>query len=257
MRIVSLVPSLTSTLCAVGLRSQIVGCTKFCVVPADLHRDVTLVGGTKDPDIAAIRALRPTHILVNEEENTLAHVEEIRGMAATLVTFPKGPEDVPGMLREMGAFFGSRSGCDELADRIDGMLASPAPRVSSCRYIYMIWQSPYMTISNDTYIARCLDRLGWVNAIGEESTRYPQIEVAEIDQLQPDRILLATEPYPFRARDAGKLREQLAHGVEILRIDGRLTQWYGDLTADLLLAMQKKDAGYPAFCSEFSGGAET
>ena len=69
MRIVSLVPSLTDTVCALGLRDDLVGVTGFCVRPSGLQRHTTKIGGTKDPDLAEIAKLKPTHILVNTEEN--------------------------------------------------------------------------------------------------------------------------------------------------------------------------------------------
>ena len=67
-RIVSLVPSLTETVCQFGLIQNVVGCTSFCVDPPELMRLATNVGGTKTPDLAKIAQLVPTHILTNDEE---------------------------------------------------------------------------------------------------------------------------------------------------------------------------------------------
>ena len=62
MRVVSLVPSSTETLLALGV--DVVACTRFCEQPAIPH-----VGGTKNPDIAAIVALAPDLVVLDEEEN--------------------------------------------------------------------------------------------------------------------------------------------------------------------------------------------
>jgi ABC-type hemin transport system substrate-binding protein len=68
-RIVSLVPSLTELVCALGLGTQLVGRTGFCVHPKDVVRDVPKVGGTKDVNLAKVRALAPTHVVLNVDEN--------------------------------------------------------------------------------------------------------------------------------------------------------------------------------------------
>jgi ABC-type hemin transport system substrate-binding protein len=68
-RIVSLVPSITETLVDLGLRGQLVGRTGFCVHPREIVREVAKVGGTKDVKLDAVRALRPTHAIVNVDEN--------------------------------------------------------------------------------------------------------------------------------------------------------------------------------------------
>ena len=69
MRIVSLVPSLTELVCELGLAGQLVGRTGFCVHPANVVRDVPKVGGTKTVNLAKLRALEPTHVILNKDEN--------------------------------------------------------------------------------------------------------------------------------------------------------------------------------------------
>ena len=72
VRIVSLVPSITELLFALGLGPQVVGRTRFCVRPARLLALVSVVGGTKQVDLQRIRDLRPSHVIVNIDENTRA-----------------------------------------------------------------------------------------------------------------------------------------------------------------------------------------
>jgi ABC-type Fe3+-hydroxamate transport system substrate-binding protein len=213
------------------------------------------VGGTKDPDIEAIAKLEPTHIILNSEENTPEHIAQCEVLAKTLVTFPKGPTDVAPMLGDMGDFLG----CPEkfhrlkmdIADKLTAIRGLPA---SGPRYAYLIWKNPYMAAGLDTYITRCLDLIGWKNVATEEQGRYPAFKGPhEILSAKPEVILLATEPFPFRKRDVHMLTKELQnHQIQILKVDGRLTQWYGDLTLLMLQqAVVAKPGGFPGFISPF------
>jgi ABC-type Fe3+-hydroxamate transport system substrate-binding protein len=75
-RIVSLIPSTTEILCALGLGDALVGVTVYCVEPRDVVRGKTRIGGEKDPDLARIRALKPDLVVANVEENRR---EDMRG----------------------------------------------------------------------------------------------------------------------------------------------------------------------------------
>src|SRR5688572_1971180 len=88
-RIVSLVPSETETLFAFGLGARVVGATEYCVHPAAGLAGVPRVGGTKNPDLAAIRALAPDLVLANQEENRPDDVAALAAAGlAVYVSFP-------------------------------------------------------------------------------------------------------------------------------------------------------------------------
>jgi ABC-type hemin transport system substrate-binding protein len=248
MRIVSLVPSLTHMVCDFGLRDAIVGCTSFCVEPPGLAKVVKVVGGTKDPDLEAIKALEPTHVLVNVEENKPEHIEALQALAPTLVTFPKKPADVPPMLREAGAFLGVAGKAEEHAIAVTEAveaLKKAGARGTKLRYIYLIWREPYMAVGTDTYIAGMLAAAGMRDAMdGQE--RYPTLTVEEMQRARPDVVFMSTEPYPFRARDAARLRSEWPGAPQILRIDGQALSWYGTMTAAAASALahrRRSEAG--------------
>lgn len=232
-RIVSLVPSLSETLFELGLRDELVGCTQFCVSPPHLHRLVTIVGGTKDFSLAAIEALNPTHILVNREENPRDPVEELAKKYKVLVTFPRGPEDVPSMLRDMGEFLAAQDSTEPWARSIEKALKEPLSGTKRGRFAYFIWKNPYMLAGPDTYISRLLQWAGWDNAY-QGAERYPSLELGALAALDPDLLLLSSEPYPFRQRDAEKLRAEWPDSPSILKVDGRLLSWYGTSTLEAL-----------------------
>ncbi|MDH5579077.1 MAG: helical backbone metal receptor, partial [Betaproteobacteria bacterium] len=99
-RIVSLVPSLTELVCALGLGEALVGRTGFCVHPQDVVRRIPKVGGTKDVDLAKVRALEPTHVVLNVDENRKETADELATFVPNLVvTHPLGPLDNLGLYR--------------------------------------------------------------------------------------------------------------------------------------------------------------
>lgn len=236
-RIVSLVPSLSETVVAAGMRDELVGCTQFCVEPSDLHRTAQVVGGTKDFDLDKIRALSPTHILANQEENPKELIELLQKGFPLLLTFPKSPFDVPGMLRAMDIFLATSHVYGAFAVELEALFVHACKNQHSENFLYFIWREPYMLAGRDTYISRFLEAFGWVNAY-EGETRYPQMSLEELKKLDVSKYFFSTEPYPFRKRDAKRLREAWPDCPEILKIDGRLMSWYGSATIEAWKAIQ-------------------
>src|SRR3954470_19770863 len=96
-RIASLVPSLTELVFALGLGGRLVARTGFCIHPNDRVPGVAKVGGTKDVNLARLRRLAPTHVLVNVDENRRETIDAIAGWGDTapeiVVTHPLDPAD--------------------------------------------------------------------------------------------------------------------------------------------------------------------
>lgn len=247
-RIVSLVPSLSESLAYFGLKDQIVGVTQFCVNPPDLHRTAAVIGGTKDPDLAAIARLSPTHIIANAEENTADFLRLCKSVAPTLVTLPKGPRDVIAMVEAMEQFLALsesergfsgklRSRLRELFIEIDAKSRSHvvAGRRKK-RFIYLIWREPYMVAAKDTYISRCLEEFFFENCI-EDGDRYPTLDLKAAALAKPDIIFFSTEPYPFRVRDREKFKAAWPNEdalPDLIKIDGQAMSWYGPQTVSVL-----------------------
>jgi ABC-type Fe3+-hydroxamate transport system substrate-binding protein len=119
VRIVSLVPSITELLCDLGLAGQLVGRTGFCIHPWETVRAIPKVGGTKDVRLQRIRELRPTHVVVNVDENTRETADALRGFTEVIVTHPLTPADNPPLYRLLGEIFDradqARALCDAFA----------------------------------------------------------------------------------------------------------------------------------------------
>ncbi len=231
-RIVSLVPSITETLIALGLREQVVGRTGFCIHPRDIVRDLPKVGGTKDIRLDALRALAPTHVIVNIDENEAPTVEAIRGFVPNVVvTHPNAPQDNLALYRLLGGIFDrvaeAEALCSHLQRELDACARVDWPRES---VLYLIWKDPWMTVASDTYIARTLARVGWQVPYGpggdRGAARYPQLDELDAVVAQVDRVQLSSEPFMFRSRHANELRARFP-GKPIELIDGEMTSWYG------------------------------
>jgi ABC-type Fe3+-hydroxamate transport system substrate-binding protein len=241
-RIVSLVPSWTHTLCELGLQEQVVGCTNFCVKPASLHKTATLIGGTKDPDVDAILALNPSHVIVNEEENKTEHIKALAAKVPVARTFARKIGDVSGELVDLGVFLGEEKPFNQLAalisEAITGLGSHPERSLKT--FLYFIWREPYMIAGEDSYISSLLGLLGWKNAYQGDG-RYPEVSIDEISRFNSDVILLSTEPYPFRQRDGDRLRKELDNTElpPIYKFDGQLGSWYGALTLEAIREIKK------------------
>ena len=241
IRIVSLVPSLTELLCDLGLQARMVGRTGFCLHPHEQVRLIAKVGGTKDVNVEKIRALAPTHLVVNIDENerpTVAGLAEF--IPNVIVTHPQAPLDNIELFRLFGTIFGA---VGEVAARAAGLesafkeaytaLAS-APLVSPRNVLYCIWQDPWMTVAPQTYIGQMLVLIGWqqwraaeapVGPHSAGSVRYPRFAWSSevVDAI--DAVLLSTEPYRFTRTDVDILAQQIGKPVQL--VDGEMLSWYG------------------------------
>lgn len=241
VRIASLVPSLTELVIALGLGPRLVARTGFCIHPAVAVADVPKVGGTKDVNLAKLRRLAPTHVLVNIDENRRDTVEALREFVPeVIVTHPCSPRDNLALFEQLRAAFAAEPGVREraaaLAEELTGELTlSEAPTWPAQRVLYLIWRAPWMTVARDTYIARMLATVNWHSLPAEEggpsgAARYPVLQGDEAWLAGVDRVLLSSEPYRF---DDSHLAEAgaLCPGARVQLVDGELLSWYGPRAA--------------------------
>jgi len=231
-RIVSLVPSITELVCDLGLAAQLVGRTGFCVHPREVVRRIPKVGGTKDVDLGKLRALRPTHVILNIDENREEDARAIAGFVPELiVTHPLAPIDNLALYRLIGGIFGREDQAEALCGEFEAAYAalqSAARRFPLDRVVYLIWKNPWMTVSRDTYVSRMLALVKWETVPAECADRYPKIELNS-DILDGARVvLLSSEPYLFREAHVSELRaESFMRKKNIALINGEMTAWYG------------------------------
>ncbi len=212
-RVVSLVPSVTETLLAWGIEP--VACTRFCEQP-DLHH----IGGTKDPDLAAIGDLLPDLVVVDEEENRredhdalvaagiAVHVLAVRDLAHL-------DEQMAGLAEVVGATWTPLGHVDE----------PPA----SLRAYVPIWRRPWMALGEPTYGSAVLRALGIANVAAADGA-YPELGLADAAARSVDLVIGPSEPYPFAERH----RAELETVAPVVLVDGRDLLWWGARTAGAL-----------------------
>ena len=241
-RIVSLIPSTTELLCALGLADAIAGITVYCRQPEDVTRTKTRVGGEKDPDLDRIRALAPDLVIANVEENVAAHVETLRGWDIPVwVAYPRDVDGALAMIRDIGDVTGARDAAASMVRDLDALLervrAATAQR-PPVPVFYAIWREPYMTIGADTYVHDVLRVCGAGNVYADASDRYPAVTLDDVAARRPAVILLPDEPFRFRAvhrRDFEPYGDVPAvRDGRILLVDGKPFTWHGPRLADAL-----------------------
>jgi ABC-type Fe3+-hydroxamate transport system substrate-binding protein len=222
VRVVCLVPSITEALASVH-PERLVGATDWCTHPADLESfGVTRVRGTKNPDLAAIRALRPDVVIANKEENRELDVRRLRdsGVAVHVTDI----ETVPQAVAAYDELFDDVLGWERPAwlAEVRERWCGPLPPVTR-RVAIPIWRDPWMVVGGATFTSDLARRLGWENVFAGHEGRYPHVRLDEVDGSGADVVLLPDEPYVFTADDGPEAFTRTPTRL----VSGRLLTWYG------------------------------
>ncbi len=230
-RIVSLVPSLTEAIAA-SAPERLAGATDWCTHPADL--DVARVRGTKNPDLAAIRALSPDLVVANQEENRELDVRRLRD--AGVAVWVTRIETVEESLASMSRLFNEALGLADPPWLVEArsLWATPAPRRLSVAV--PIWRDPWMVVGSPTYTDDLLTRAGLANVLAHLDGRYPTVSADDIDGAGADVVLLPDEPYVFTADDGPE-----AFATPTRLVSGRLLTWYGPAMVEAYAALAAID----------------
>jgi ABC-type Fe3+-hydroxamate transport system substrate-binding protein len=222
-RVVSLVPSLTEAI-AVTAPGLLVGATRYCERPADLG--VVRVGGTKNPDVESIAALRPDVVVANEEENrpddlaALASagisvlLTEVRSVEQAFTELRRVLAEACGVAAEPRWLAAARAAWDA----VDA--AAPAAVRTA---VVPVWRRPWMVLGRDTFAGDVLARLGVRNLYAGHDERYPRVAVEELREAAPDLVVLPDEPYAFGPDDG----PEAFPGIRCVPVSGRHLTWYG------------------------------
>lgn len=246
-RIISLVPSVTETLFALGLDERMAGVTRYCVEPSAGVARKPKVGGQKDPDLAKIRSLRPDLIVANVEENRREDVDALAAMGiAVYTTYPRTVEEGIAMIRDLGRVTGTAENAEAIAcslEKVHGEISAEAGRNRAVRVFCPIWRRPYMSINKDTYVHDVIRTCGGENIFAGKIERYPHISLAEVADLKAEVIILPDEPYRFLPRHMRDF-EPFEDAIPALRagrthfVDGKLLSWYGPRIGESLPALR-------------------
>lgn len=271
-RVVSLVPSDTLNVAALGCAGALVGRTDYCELPAEVVLALPSVGGTKNPSVDAICDLSPDLVLANQEENSRRDLELLaqRGIKV-LVSFPRRAADGLAHLARLARILGVggdaaardliKGGYEIVREAERARAAAPAVRT-----FCPIWMEPLMTIHGETFVSDVLalagadnvfaDRrrryplaadLGQVAALPDDEiagrdTRYPRVTQGEVVQAAPDLVVLPDEPHAFSEQDADVFRAldiPAARRGTIVHVSGKDLCWYGAQTLEALPRLRR------------------
>ena len=225
-RIISLVPSQTELLYDLGLGERVVGITKFCIHPEVWFRNKPRVGGTKQVELAKVRALDPDLIIGNKEENQRVDIEALEREFPVWMSDINDLPSALDMIRRVGTISGTTPMAEHIAIGIEAGFAQLPPLGQGRSVAYLIWRTPWMVAGPGTFIHDLLRRCGYTNAFAHRSERYPEVTTAEMVAADPDLIFLSSEPYPFAATHIAEMNLVLP-GVPVQLVDGEMYSWYG------------------------------
>ena len=236
-RIISLVPSQTELLYDLGLKDEVIGITKFCVHPHEWFRNKQRIGGTKNVNMDLVRSLQPDLIIANKEENTQAQVEELAALFPTWVSNIQTIDDGLQMIRDVGALVGKSERAQLLTTDITNGFNNLKKAAVPQRVAYFIWRNPWMCAGGDTFINNMIEQMGWTNVLTGKM-RYPEIALQELADKQVNKILLSSEPYPFKDAHIAEIKAVLPD-AEVLLVDGEMFSWYGSRMLEATAYLRK------------------
>lgn len=224
-RIISLVPSQSEFLWDIGLRNELIGISKFCVHPAEMHKALERIGGTKSLNLERIKQLHPDLIIGNKEENEKGQIKMLQKEFNVWMSDIYNFEDAFVMMRELGAILGREKLAANIIESAKVSLARIKNMFKGKSVAYFIWNQPYLFSANNTFIDYVLNYLGFRNVLGHYK-RYPEITIGELKSIKPEFCFLSSEPFPFKEQHATELKKLLPDS-KIVLVDGEMFSWYG------------------------------
>jgi len=238
-RIISLVPSQTELLFSLGLDTEVVGITRFCIHPKEWQTTKTRVGGTKKVSLEKAMELCPDLIIANKEENTKSDIEALEKIAPVWISDVNTLEDAKEMITQIGVITAKQEASLQLLLGISNAFA--ALRKAGRSVLYFIWKDPNYVAGKNTFIDAMLSEAGYDNACTKE--RYPSLD--ELGELQPEMIFLSTEPFPFKDGHVEEFKQRFPHS-NVMLVDGEMFSWYGS-------RLQKAPGYFNALVDELAG----
>jgi iron complex transport system substrate-binding protein len=229
-RVVSLAPSLTEILFALGAGDLLVGVTDFCDYPPQASQKPK-VGTVLAPNAEVVLALQPNLVLATTEGNRQETVLLLERLQIPIfVVRPEGLEGIYASIRSVGGLLGRPARASAVVESMRSRVAWVAGQVKGrppARVLYVLWPDPLITAGRGSIIDALIGVAGGENVAGGISLRYPRLNLEEVLRVDPEVILLAgMGSRPLRAESV-----QGWEGWQVLRAvkAGRVQALDGDL----------------------------
>ena len=206
-RIVSLAPSVTETIYALGDEAHLVGDTTYCDYPPDAQKK-TKVGGVIDPNLEQIAALHPDLVLLAKSANHLDTVRALDSLGIpSYATNPHTVDEIISSTQTLADILNVPAAGKTLTDDLRKRLAAVQSELVGAvprRVLFIVWMDPLISVSQKTFIADAI-RLAGATSIVESTQEWPQISLEEVVHLQPEYLVFATSHTGEGKRDVAAL----------------------------------------------------
>jgi iron complex transport system substrate-binding protein len=203
-RIVSLLPSLTETVCELGQCHRLVGVDRYSNWPASIAR-LPRLGGGIDPNVEAIVALRPDVVLLAQSSRVVRRLEALGLKVVTLE--PKNHADVQRVLGQVAQVVGVDAQTTQRIWRhIDAAVSAAAQslpaQVKNTRVYFEVNQEPYGA-GTSSFIGETLTRLGVQNIVPASLGPFPKLNPEFVVRANPDVIMVGERHFESMTQRPG------------------------------------------------------
>jgi iron complex transport system substrate-binding protein len=207
-RLVSLAPSITETLYALGLGDRLVGDTDYCEYPPEAKLKPH-VGPILNPSLEKIVTLKPDLVLGSPEANRIETADRLARLGIPLYgVTARGVEETLHSIEDLGRVLGKAPEAEQLVEglrrRIAGVEKGVAGR-GRPRVLFVVWYRPLTTAGAHTFITDVVHRAGGVSISEDLPGEWPRLSLEEALRRDPDVILLP------RAESFSPELEELRH----------------------------------------------
>ncbi len=169
-----------------------------------------------------IDSLKPDLIIGNKEENEKAGIETFMDKYPVWMSDINTLEDSFDMINSLGKLLGVTKNAEKIITQLKSDFTTPLTKIGTA--VYLIWNDPIMVAGINTFINEMLGFAGFENLI--QAARYPQLLDEELINLNPEYLLLSSEPFPFKESHI-QYFQSLLPKAKIRLVDGEMFSWYG------------------------------
>ena len=191
-RIVSLSPSSTETIYALGLQDRLVGDTDYCDYPPEAQKK-TKVGGATNPSLEVITSLHPDLVLVTRL-NRLETTQSLGELGIpSYATDPRTVADILSSVKTLADILGAPEAGASVTEDLQRRLADLQQRIGSLpprRVLFVVWTQPLISTGQRTFLADALRHAGAISIV-DSSQDWPQVNLEEVAHMQPDFLVFA------------------------------------------------------------------
>ncbi|HEY2847084.1 MAG TPA: cobalamin-binding protein [Pyrinomonadaceae bacterium] len=250
-RVVSLAPSVTESIFAVGAGDKLVGDTTYCNYP-EQAKAIAKVGDTMNPNMETIVALKPDIVLVSTASQIEAFTKTLeRNGIAVFVMNPQSLSDVLKQLGRLGELLGTAGSANSVVKQLQdrelrvcdtfttcSFADVGGPRVKISGVFIQISREPLFTIGKDSFLNQVIDEAGGKSVTADVETAFPKLSKETASALNPDVIILSDSEDNQEPNEAFKNSPAVKNG-RVYKINADIISRPGPRLVDALEQIAK------------------